>query len=101
MRMGYYRLDENHNPVSCTLQEWGALYETMQDKRRVARYEVEGCTVSTVFLGLDHGWGEGPPILFETMVFGGALDREMERYSTWDEAIEGHDRMVRRVEEAM
>ena len=25
--------------------------------------------ISTVFLGIDYGWGAGPPLLFETMVF--------------------------------
>lgn len=54
--------------------------------------------VSTVFLGLDHRRGaDGPPILFETMVFGGALNGEQERYSTWEEAQTGHDAMVARV----
>lgn len=52
--------------------------------------------VSTVFLGLDHRFGEGPPLLFETMVFGGPLDQECERYTTWDEAIAGHEVMVNR-----
>jgi hypothetical protein len=53
--------------------------------------------VSTVFLGLDHALGGSRPILFETMVFGGDLNGEMERYSTYDEAFEGHERMVERV----
>jgi hypothetical protein len=25
--------------------------------------------ISTVWLGLDHRWGEGPPVIFETMIF--------------------------------
>ena len=100
MRVGYYRLDESHNPVSCTLQGWGSLYETMQDKRRVALYEQDGIIVSTVFLGLDHGWDDNrPPVLFETMVFGGSLDQERERYCTLDEAVAGHERMVQCVKE--
>lgn len=53
--------------------------------------------VSTVFLGLDHQYGDGPPLLFETMVFGGPLDHEMNRYSTWNEAEKGHQEMVERV----
>ena len=54
-------------------------------------------TVSTVFLGIDHNFGEGKPLLFETMVFGGKLDEETERYSTWEEAVEGHNHMVEKV----
>jgi hypothetical protein len=37
--------------------------------------------VSTVWLGLDHNWG-GRPHIFETMVFGGPLNEQLERYST-------------------
>jgi hypothetical protein len=34
--------------------------------------------ISTVFLGLDHRhFGDGPPLLFETMVFGGSRDGTM------------------------
>ena len=53
-----------------------------------------------VFLGLDHSFGSGPPLLFETMVFGGPLDEEMDRYTTWDEAEAGHKAMVKRVQES-
>jgi len=59
--------------------------------------KLEGCRISTVFLGIDHNFGDGPPLLFETMVFGGKLDQEQDRYSTYDEAITGHDKMKRRV----
>ncbi len=53
--------------------------------------------VSTVFLGLDHGFDGDGPILFETMVFGGAHDGEQDRYQTWGAAVSGHQRMVRLV----
>src|SRR5262245_14898324 len=46
--------------------------------------------ISTVFLGLDHQWMDGPPLLFETMVFNGPCNEFQERYSTWKEAEEGH-----------
>jgi hypothetical protein len=58
-----------------------------------------GVQVSTVFLGLDHSFGEGPPLLFETLVSGGALAGKMDRYTTWEEAEQGHARMVERVRE--
>jgi hypothetical protein len=48
-----------------------------------------------VFLGIDHNFfGDGPPILFETMVFGGPMDQDQRRYSTWDEAEFGHAAIV-------
>lgn len=51
---------------------------------------VLGSHISTVFLGLDHSFMGGPPMLFETMIFGGEQDSYQERYSTWDEAEKGH-----------
>jgi len=62
----------------------------------------EGVDVSTVFLGLDHNWGHHDlPILFETMVFGGEMDQECERYSVRQEALEGHAEMVELVKETL
>lgn len=46
-----------------------------------------------MFLGLDHGLS-GPPVLFETMVFGDYGGGEREQYCTWAEAEAGHRRMV-------
>lgn len=57
-------------------------------------YLEDGTHISTVFLGLDHSFGDGPPILFETMIFGGPEDEYQERYSTWEEAEEGHKKAV-------
>lgn len=54
----------------------------------------QGIRVSTVFLGLNHQWGDGPPLLFETMIFGGEHDEDQWRYSTWDEAVAGHTAAV-------
>jgi hypothetical protein len=73
------------------LFEWGEWMQTAD--RRVAHDDIDGVSVSTVFLGLDHGFGHGAPKLFETMVFG--LDDDyQERYSTWAEAEAGHARAV-------
>lgn len=66
--------------------------------RRVAQDVVGDVRVSTVFLGIDHRFldTKGPPLVFETMVFGGPLDQEQLRYSTWEEAERGHAAMVDR-----
>jgi hypothetical protein len=57
----------------------------------VGRDQIDGaCRVSTVFLGLDHNFGRGEPLLFETTIFGGPLDGEMWRYGTYSEAERGH-----------
>jgi len=59
----------------------------------VKRDVIGAMTVSTVFLALDHSWGSGPPLLFETMVFrdgGGEVEDYTRRSSTWDEAEADH-----------
>jgi hypothetical protein len=58
--------------------------------------------VSTVFLSLDHNWGHGPPLLWETMVFGGELDGKCFRYASYDGpegAVQGHAAMCACVRE--
>ena len=50
--------------------------------------------VSTVFLGIDHNFSGGVPILFETMIFGGKYDDYQEQYATWEEAEAGHKRAI-------
>ena len=96
----YWILDAEHNLVPTDdVLVWGTFFEDM-GKRRVAQDIIEQpesdpVRVSTVFLGLDHNWlDNGPPILFESMVFGGPLDGEMYRYPTWDSAAEGHKLLV-------
>lgn len=96
--MFYFNLDENNNVIECDLKDWSDLYETKegQEKRRVAWDEVNNYEISTVFLGLDHGFHyTNRPLLFETMVFGeDKHDVYLERCSTWDEAIEMHKKAI-------
>ena len=63
---------------------------------RVAHDEIDGrVIVSTVFLGLDHNFGnKGDPVLFETMTLGGPLDQQMRRYCTYAQAERGHAEAV-------
>lgn len=65
------------------------------DKNRIIEHtEIGDILVSTVFLGIDHRMSfgpSGPPILFETMVFGGEFDQHQKRYSIYDKAKEGHN----------
>ncbi len=89
--MGMYILDEDRNPVRCDdIGKWGELQRD-PEKRRVARSEFGPVSVSTVFLGMDHSFGGGLPVLFETMIFGGKHDGYQERYHTWKEAEAGHE----------
>jgi len=83
-----YILD-GHTPVKEEdVRAWARWFEKAD--RRVALEARNGFKVSTVFLGIDHNFNEGEPILFETMVFGGEHDQLQERYPTWDEAVKGH-----------
>jgi hypothetical protein len=98
---GYYYLD-GHEPVRTgDIGLWGRHFRT-QDRTVAYTSIATEISVSTVFLGMDHNYqDDGPPLLFETLVFGGPLDDEMERYATWDEAVEGHNVMVNRVRQAL
>lgn len=81
------------------VHEWATWYETA--KRHVADERILGCRVSTIFLGIDHQYGAGPPLVFETMIFGGPLDQEQDRCSTWEQAEAMHKSMVDRVKASM
>jgi hypothetical protein len=68
--------------------------------RRIASTRWYGIWVSTVWLGLDHSFGGGPPLIFESMVFdpgrgeGRWHDVDMDRYTTEAQARAGHRTMV-------
>jgi len=93
---------EGHEPKPVKdLLEWARWFE-ISNNRKVARTQIsDDVIVSTVFLGLDHQYGDGPPLLFETMIFGGPLDEQMNRYSTWDEAEKGHQEMVEKAKNSL
>ncbi len=99
--MYQYVLDGDGEPQKCDdLLEW-AKWMTASvagDGRRVARTWVsQEVKVSTVFLAIDRGFTGNAPVLWETMVFGGELDEETERYASRADAEAGHARMVERV----
>jgi hypothetical protein len=72
------------------------------DYKRVALTEIGDIRISTVWLGLDHNFNPtGPPLIFETMVFGGPLNEEQWRYPTEAAALAGHDQAVAAVHEAL
>lgn len=59
----------------------------------IERTDADPVRVSTVFVGIDLSF-YGPPLLFESMVFGGPLDLEQHRYCTWEEAERGHKHLL-------
>lgn len=92
-----YILDEKGNPVAePDLMKWAQWFEKAE--RHVGNEQIGDSKISTVFLALDHAWNGGPPVLWETMVFGGTLDQEQDRCSGSREQAEAmHARMVERV----
>ena len=87
-------------PVPCAdLAEWAHWFTTAN--RQVARTEIGELILCTVFSGVDYRrFGascpfDGPPLVFETMVFGDVTGRYVARCSTWEEAEEMHRRAVR------
>jgi hypothetical protein len=95
--MRLYILNVQGTPVlEPDLMAWGLWMGCKE--RIVSRDTVNDSSVSTVFLGLDHNYGAGPPILWETMVFGGPLDQEQDRCSGSREQAEAmHAKMVAKV----
>lgn len=75
------------------LLTWAKWFEN-DDNRRVAFTKIGNVDVSTIFLGIDHAFFGGKPVLFETMVFGGEMDQRQERYYILEEAMIGHERVV-------
>ena len=93
----YWVLDGHEVRPVDDVVAWGQWFHTAN--RQVAHTALpSGTSISTVFIGLDHSFRDGPPLLFETLVFGGACDGEMSRYATWQEAMIGHAVMVAAVE---
>jgi len=81
-----------------TLKEWATTFEA--DDNHVGDDTVKGVRVSTVYLGLDHSFGMGgPPLIFETMVFGGPHDQHTARYATEEQARDGHARVLAAIRE--
>jgi len=90
-----YILNDLGEPIpALDLLAWAQWFET--SNRKVAMTEISrGVKVSTVFLGLAHGFDGNSPILWETMVFGGPNNQEMDRCSGSRKQAEAmHEAMI-------
>lgn len=104
----YYDLDGN--PISD--KEWVALLGRKRgarmaaengesspedDPTRISSDHVGDAWVSTVWLGLNHRYDDGPPLIFETMVFptGSFSEQYCRRYATKEQARAGHEAVVK------
>jgi hypothetical protein len=120
-RQGFPIPGEDGDPSSACLT-WGHMFEA--EHNRVAWDELpDGSHLSTVWLGMDHALGLGPPLIFETMRFGGETHDvqlgdsvvpnvhescdfpdpetgeliDQLRYTTEEEALAAHHAIVRRL----
>lgn len=112
---------------SLSFREWTMLFEMRESYRIVKQEYIGNYWISTVWLGLNHNYGFGPPLIFETMVFNhsmprpprfpeteygtdefdqwledypeqtSASDLDCERYATEEQATKGHEAMVEKV----
>jgi hypothetical protein len=100
--MRYYLIDEHGNVrPAATMTEWALWFEAESKKPHGGLRHVDltdlpgGVRVSTVFLGLDHNlFDDGPPLIFETMIFNGHHADWQARCSTVEQARECHREAV-------
>lgn len=87
--------DREGRPIE--MWQWCMLVESFDYKVIEKSQLPDGTEVSTVWLGLDHGFGGGPPLIFESMTFpppGSEAKQDQDRYVTEEEARAGHAAMV-------
>lgn len=96
----WYKLDENNKPVLTELFDEYIDWER-NNSRTIAREVIGDVIVSTVFLGLDHRYSGETPVLWETMIFNGEHDQYQERYTSHEDALEGHQNAINLVNESL
>ena len=94
-----YILDKTGNPVAePDIIKWAQWFETA--KRHIAYDRIGQVQISTIFLCFDHSFGEGEPVLFETLIIDGEHDQYQERYTNKVAALAGHDQAVALVKDS-
>lgn len=98
----YWDLDDR----PCTFGRWCELFQSRKQWLGppepmplyiIGRETRELVEVSTVWIGHNHAFFPGRPQVYETMVFGGPRDQDLERYATRAEAEAGHARWVKEI----
>lgn len=91
---GYFYRLSGKKPVPCSLDEYMTFMKSAAN-RIIEQTPIGDLLVSTIFTGIDHAFGTGEKRLFETKVFGLPDDIQPRwRYSTWNQAIREHRRLV-------
>ena len=97
----YFILNKDKDVIPATALE---MAEWRENNHNIVRRTIftdksgEDCTLSTVFLCIDHGFHDNQePLVFETMLFkasSGWEEKFCHRYSTWDQALTGHNQLI-------
>jgi hypothetical protein len=90
--VGIEYFDRDGQPIS--EEQWGQLGGRENYRRVGLDYLTPDIHVSTIWLGLNHNWWGGIPLIYETMVFGGEHHGKQWRYWTEVEARAGHAAVV-------
>lgn len=101
MGVRYYCLNSDKSVSPCTLTEFidRQCYLCANGTNQILYDVINGLDISTSWLGVNYNWfNDGPPLLFETMIFDGNKTVSVIRYATWQEAIDGHKDAIAWVE---
>lgn len=83
------------NPI--TRQEWEIRLSDYRERVvSNSKFAEIGVEVSTIWFGLSLF---DPPLIFETLIIGGELGMQEDRYATEQEAREGHAKWVGRIKQ--
>ena len=97
----FWNREDNSYPKATDRNAWAKWFENIENRRVKVSKAGQGYYVSTVFLGIYHGWNEEEPLLFESMVFNDDIKVENDmctRHRTYEEAIEGHHQILSNLE---
>lgn len=75
----HYIVNDSGEPIPAKFSVWAVWFERYPRKRVVKQEWICNVRISTIFLGLDHAWGGGPPVLWETMTFSNRKDFDQEQ----------------------
>ena len=92
---GWYILDKDNEPKAASTEDYLRWCQEFPTRKIIGKTTINDQNVSTVFLGLDHSYGGGSLVLWETMIFGGEYDQNQWRHTSQREARESHERIVK------
>lgn len=92
--MAWYILDDENKPVRSTIVDCSMWLQNNPERKAVKQEHIGNIFISTVFLGLDHAWNSDIPVLWETMIFGGKHNQYQDRYTSHEDALEGHQKAI-------